>query len=82
MSSYKNNRICYMPDHLILRHVESILNDNPMDNDESADSYFRERIDWTLDVLKGYARALKEMRQTMACNMALLTNPGVCRECL
>ena len=64
MSSYKNNRICYMPDHLILRHVESILNDNPMDNDESADSYFRERIDWTLDVLKGYARALKEMRQT------------------
>ena len=64
MSSYKNNRICYMPDHLILRHVESILNDKPMENDESADSYFRERIDWSLDLLKGYARALKEMRQT------------------
>jgi len=64
MSSYKNNRICYLPEHLILRHVENILNDNPMDNDASADGYFRERIDWTLDLLKGYARALREMRQT------------------
>ncbi len=64
MSSYKNNRICYLPEHLILRHVENILNDNPMDNDESADSYFRERIDWSLDLLRGYARSLKEMRQT------------------
>ncbi len=64
MSSYKNNRICYLPEHLILRHVENILNDNPMDNDESADGYFRERIDWALDLLKGYARALREMRQT------------------
>jgi NAD(P)H-dependent FMN reductase len=63
MSSYKNSRICYLPEHLILRHVENILNDNPMENDESADSYFRERIDWSLDLLKGYARALREMRQ-------------------
>ncbi len=63
MSSYKNNRICYLPEHLILRHVENILNDNPIENDESADGYFRERIDWSLDLLKGYARALKEMRQ-------------------
>ena len=63
MSSYKNNRICYLPEHLILRHVENILNDNPMENDESADGYFRERIDWSLDLLKAYARALREMRQ-------------------
>lgn len=28
MSSYKNNRICYIPEHLILRNVESILNED------------------------------------------------------
>ena len=64
MSSYKNNRICYIPEQLILRNVESILNDDPDGNNESADSYFRERIDWTLEILLGYAGALKTMRDT------------------
>ena len=62
MSSYKNNRICYLPEHVILRNVESILNDDAKDNDESADGYFRERIDWALGILRGYAVALKGMR--------------------
>lgn len=64
MSSYKNNRLCYIPEHLILRHVEAILNDNPADNDESSDAYFRERIEWALGILRGYAVALKDMRKT------------------
>ena len=64
MSSYKNNRLCYIPEQLILRNVESILNENAADNDESADSYFRQRIDWTLDILCGYSVALKTMRET------------------
>lgn len=64
MSSYKNNRICYIPEQLVLRNIERILNENPADNDESADSYFRERIGWTLELLKGYTRALTTMRQS------------------
>ena len=64
MSSYKNNRICYLPEHLILRKVESILNKNPEDNDADAHNYFQERIDWSLGILQGYAKALKEMRAT------------------
>lgn len=64
MSSYKNNRICYIPEQLILRNVESILNANETDNNDSADSYFRERIDWSLGILKGYTIALKNMRET------------------
>ncbi len=63
MSSYKNNRICYIPEQLILRHVESILNEDPAQNNPEADSYFRERIDWTLDLLKGYTQALSSMRE-------------------
>ena len=64
MSSYKNNRICYLPEHLILRKVENILNENANDNDKSLDDYYRERIDWTLDILRGYTTALKSMRDT------------------
>lgn len=66
MSSYKNNRLCYIPEHVILRNVESILNANPEDNNESADSYFRERIIWALGILRGYAVALKGMRESTA----------------
>ena len=64
MSSYKNNRICYLPEHLIIRQVESVLNDKVADNNESADRYFRERIDWSLAILKEYAIALKQVRDS------------------
>jgi NAD(P)H-dependent FMN reductase len=64
MSSYKNNRICYIPEHVIVRHVENVLNDNAEDNDQAADSYFRERISWSLGILKAYAAAMKPMRES------------------
>lgn len=63
MSSYKNNRICYIPEQVIVRNVEKVLNDNAEDNDASADTYFRERISWACDILLGYATALKPMRE-------------------
>jgi NAD(P)H-dependent FMN reductase len=66
MSSYKNNRICYIPEQLVLRNVETILNDDPTLNEAQADSYFRERIDWTLELLHGYAEALTNMRASTA----------------
>ena len=64
MSSYKNSRICYIPEHLILRKIEKVLNENPEDNDERSDSYYRERIQWVLKILKEYAVALKQVRET------------------
>lgn len=64
MSSYKNNRICYIPEQLILRNVESILNENAADNNPDTDAYFKERISWSLGILQGYAVALKSMRET------------------
>lgn len=67
MSSYKNNRICYIPDHLILRNVETILNEEGNEKTNlDADDYFRERIDWTLGILKEYAIALKQVRESGA----------------
>ena len=64
MSSYKNNRILYIPEHVIVRNVVNVLNENPADNNEGADSYFRERISWSLDVLLAYAEALKSVRES------------------
>ena len=64
MSSYKNNRICYIPEQIIVRHVEQVLNQDPADNNANADSYFRERITWALALLGSYATALKPIRSS------------------
>lgn len=68
MSSYKNNRICYIPEQIIVRNVESVLNENPEDNNPDTDSYFRERINWALGILREYAIALKQVRDSGVTN--------------
>jgi NAD(P)H-dependent FMN reductase len=65
MSSYKNNRICYIPEHVIVRNVEKVMNDKVEDNNQEADGYFRERISWSLGILKAYAEAMKPMRESV-----------------
>lgn len=63
MSSYKNNRLCYIPEQLIVRHVESVLNDGG-DNNPEADAYIRERSLFALRVLREYALALRAVRDS------------------
>lgn len=62
MSSYKNNRICYIPEHVIIRKVEKVLNENPDDNDPRSDTFYRERLAWVLGILKEYAAAFQQIR--------------------
>ncbi len=62
MSSYKNNRIVYVPDHLIIRDVESALVGDSPANDR--DSQLRRRIDYSLRILCGYADALRSVRES------------------
>jgi NAD(P)H-dependent FMN reductase len=64
MSSYKNNRLCYIPEHVIIRDVESILNETESDNNKRSDDYIRERLLWSLNILKEYAGALKQVRES------------------
>lgn len=66
MSSYKNCRICYIPEHLIIRRVETVLNDDAASNDTKSDPYYRGRIKWSLNILKEYAAALKQVRASGA----------------
>lgn len=74
MSSYKNSRLCYMPEHLIIRNVESVLNDDGQQNNAETDQYFRRRIDWVLPQLQQYALALKMVRSSGVTDMSDFTN--------
>ena len=64
MSSYKNNRICYIPEQIIIRQVEQVLNEDAQNNDPRSDDFYRQRISWSLDILKAYATALKPLRES------------------
>jgi hypothetical protein len=60
MSSYKNTQICYIPEHVIVRQVESVLNGpEPASEDER---YLRDRLAYALDLLIAYAGALRRVR--------------------
>ena len=66
MSSYKNNRLCYIPEHVIVRHVEKVLNEGDSENDARSDPYYRERIRWALGILCEYSRAFSLIRESGA----------------
>jgi NAD(P)H-dependent FMN reductase len=60
ISSYKNTRLLYLPEHFIIRDVEKMFNgDTPADED---DKYLRLRLDYCLNLLQAYGKSLKEIR--------------------
>lgn len=63
MSSYKNNRICFIPEHLIIKKCESVFNEDETQNDARSHGFYLERLHWSLDILKGYGKALKTVRE-------------------
>lgn len=74
MSSYKNNRICYLPEHVIIRKVEKVLNTDVSLNDERSDPYYRERIGWATNILCEYAIAFRSIRESGALETNKFTN--------
>ena len=71
-SSYKNCRLCYLPEHLIVRQVEQRLNMPQAASEE--DQRLRARIDYALDILAKYATALKPVRETIDMSNAAFAN--------
>ena len=59
-SSYKNSRIMYLPEQLIIRNVESMLN-SEIPSEEN-DIRIRTRADWALHLLCKYDDALRTIR--------------------
>ena len=64
MSSYKNNRLCWIPEQLIARNVNAICNENSNDNDDERHDTFVERSRYALDLLLSYANALNAVRNS------------------
>jgi NAD(P)H-dependent FMN reductase len=59
MSSYKNNYLCYIPDHVIVRDVNDVLNSPSAENE-----YIGERLQYSLKLLVAYSKALKGVRDS------------------
>jgi hypothetical protein len=62
MSSTKNSHLCYIPQHVIVDQVESVLNDHEVDAQDKKDTYIRHRIIASLEMLHVYAEALQQVR--------------------
>lgn len=60
-SSYKNSRICYLPEQLVIRQVDQVMNDGLPASDD--DQRIRRRADWSLRVLAEYAHAMGGLRE-------------------
>ena len=63
MSGYKNNRLAWIPEHVIIQHVEQNLNapDGTADLAKE-DTIIRKRFRYALKVLEEYGKALKLVR--------------------
>ncbi len=64
---YKNNQVCYVPDHLIIRNVNDILNGD--DYDDEKEGYIRDRIEYSLSVFKVYTHAFDTIKNSEIINL-------------
>lgn len=60
MSSYKNCRLCYLPEHLIIRNVADAFTGK----DSEADQLLENRTDYCIRLLGEYARGLALVRNS------------------
>jgi NAD(P)H-dependent FMN reductase len=74
MSSYKNSRICYLPEHLIIRRVAKVFNDDPAQNDLRSQEYLQDRLTYCLEMLVEYAVAFTQIRASGKTSMETYTN--------
>jgi NAD(P)H-dependent FMN reductase len=73
-SSYKNNRLCYLPEHLIVRNCMVVMNENSSENDEGEHSYISERSLYCMKQLIAYADALAKVRASGAADLTPYPN--------
>ncbi|MBC8953632.1 NADPH-dependent FMN reductase [Xenorhabdus sp. PB62.4] len=59
MTGFKNNHVCFLPDHLIFRQGENLISNDLTCSDVA----FESRANYTLKLLKSYAKALKQVRE-------------------
>lgn len=62
MSSYKNTRICYIPDHVIIRQCTEMLKGDIAAGQH--DAGIRKRIRYSLQILMEYIKAFRAIRES------------------
>jgi azobenzene reductase len=65
-SSYKNSRVCYLPDHVLVKNAPNVLNGGASTGPD--EDYLRKRIDYSVDLLAQYEKALKPIRSSGMLN--------------
>ncbi|OTA18200.1 reductase [Xenorhabdus vietnamensis] len=58
MTGFKNNHVCFLPDHLIFRQSNTFISPNL----ECIETKFEGRVHYSLKLLESYANALKQVR--------------------
>jgi NAD(P)H-dependent FMN reductase len=74
MSSYKNSRICYLPEHLIVRNAGSVFNGSDADNDPKTQSYLHGRLMYCLEMLREYGLAFQQIRSSGKASLETYSN--------
>lgn len=62
-SSYKNTGLCYIPEHVIITKVQDVLN-NFDEAQSKDDTYIQARLNYGVDILLEYSKALKHVRDS------------------
>jgi NAD(P)H-dependent FMN reductase len=71
-SSYKNTRICYIPEHVIIRDCTKVLHGDKPQSD--ADEYIRKRMTYSLKLLAEYGKAFKAIRDSGVIDLKTYPN--------
>jgi NAD(P)H-dependent FMN reductase len=61
-SGYKNNRLLYIPEHVLVQDAGDVLHGNEPAGER--DAWLRRRIEFALRILLGYAEALRPLRES------------------
>lgn len=74
MNSAKNTYINYIPEHLIVRGAEDLMNDLDENSGDESDQYVKNRGLYGLSILVEYAMALKSVRDSKALDFETYKN--------
>jgi NAD(P)H-dependent FMN reductase len=62
LNGSKNNRMLFLPEHLIVRDAGEVFVDSPKPEHVKSDAYMRERLSWNLQQLEDYLEPMKAVR--------------------
>ncbi len=71
-SGYKNNHICFLPDHMIVRQAGKVMNTPEAQDDH--EQRLLDRFGYSLDLLAEYAKGLRLVRESGVPDYTTYTN--------